>query len=250
MDLLEFCANLNKEGAALLASNNSLPAFEHFRGALQILVQSIPHGNMILNSCPTLSHACRSLLQQPLPYHWLLLSMDNPSIMMPANTITVRPDEGDNDQQKNNHIFGKAFVFQPQQDQERPLELRVRTYIALTFFNLAATIHRRSASQRFDRALKVALELYDVGFDVLIQEESCCIDDWATNISLAILNNMAEVHWSLSDFAKANRVLELQKGLLDIIFSNKRPHNFSDQEMETFILNTHLLRAPSGAAAA
>jgi hypothetical protein len=244
MDRLQFSANLNKEGAALLASNNSLLAFEHFRSALQILVLDIEQGNRILNSCPTLAKSCKPLLVEPRSYHWLL---DTPSLM-PPNTTPVRPDV--DVQQKNDHIYSKAFVFRPDEDRERSLDLRIRTYIALIFFNLAATIHRGSTSGQCGNALKGALELYDVGFDVLIQEESCCGDDWAANISLAILNNMAGVHWTLSDFAKASRVLELQKGLLEIMLTNKRPRSFSDQEMETFFLNTHLLQAPSGAAAA
>ncbi|CAB9514839.1 expressed unknown protein [Seminavis robusta] len=241
MDLLQYCADLNKEGAAMLAADNSFAAFEYFRNALQIVVLGIPNGNEILKSCPALGKASSSLLLEPTTFHWLLWS---------PQTMNQPP----HDPHRSTNTFNKAFVFQPNEDGERELDLRIRTYIALIIFNVAATIHQRSAAlpreQQCDQALTVALELYDVGFDLLIQEESCCVDDWSTNISLAILNNMAEVHWTLSDFNKASRVLELQKSLLEILFSNKRPHNFSDQEMEVFILNTHLLQAPSGAGAA
>ena len=122
----------------------------------------------------------------------------------------------------------------------------------MILFNLATTIHQRTAflQRHVDQALHFALELYDVGFDILIQDETEEVDDMSNSMSLAILNNMAEVHWALSDFAKASRVLELQKDLLDILISSKRPVSFSEQEMELLILNTHVLQAPAGAAAA
>lgn len=235
MDLtLQYAASLNSQGASSLSDGNSLAAFEYFRNALEVIVLGIPYGTRILRGSPELAKASNSLLLEPHMFHCLLLTTDCANIQPP---------------QRCSHVFSKAFEFQPRDDQ-RELALQIRSNIAIIFFNLAATIHQRALVQRHgDQALNVALELYDVGFDLLIQEEICC-DDCSNNISLAILNNMAEVHWALSDFSRASRVLELQKGLLDIIFSNRRPHGFSEQEMEIFILNTELLQAPVGAAAA
>lgn len=195
-----------------------------------------PQANQVLSGCPAAKLA-KSLLLQPRMFHCLLWS-DRSSPSQTRNS-------------SDPHIFRKAFVFHPRDDEREPA-LQIRTCLAMLLFNLATTIHQRGTSMQrhMDQALNIALELYDVAFDILLQEECCCLDDWSNNISLAILNNMAEVHWTLSDYNKVTRVLELQKGLLDIIISSKRPTNFSEQEMETFILNTQLLQAPAGAAAA
>lgn len=238
MDLLHYAAQINKEGASCLAAGNSLAAFGYFMNSLEVLLVGIPQGRYILTSSPGLVSAASAVLTQPISYIHLLEEIP----FCPGPTTTPKTLEP--------HIFCKAFVFQPNDDCGRYLTVRIRTYIAILCFNLATTVHQKGIGRsNCERELKAALELYDVAFDLLIQKE-IREDDWANNINLAALNNMAQIHYELSEFTKAIRVLDLQKDLLRIIFDNKRPHNFSESEMELFILNTHLLRTPSSASAA
>lgn len=268
-DLLQYAAQLNEGGASCLASGNHCAAFEYFRNTLELLLLYNAHGSVILASSPFLHAAALSLLSEPIAYHNILLSE---RVSNADNCSIVNSQQQEQQQQQltshnkvstNRHLFTKAFVFQPKEDLTRDDHVRVRTYIAILFFNMATTIHQTRAYSGDDEddngancsngdelALQVALQLYNVGFDLLIQEESSCMDDWATNINLAALNNMSQCHYALSDFAKASRILDLQKSLLQIIFTNKRPHNFSEQEMELFVLNTHLLKTPTAASAA
>ena len=286
MDFLQFAAQLNQEGAACLAAavtssgsdviNNksavaAAAAFEYFRNALEVMLFGVPDGKELLANNPEFAQGVKPLFVQTQRYRNLLWTNTTNSAACATNDA-VHPPHGRAEQAAETNtrssttttcIFRKAFIFQPGEDRDRLLSVRIRTYLAMILFNLAMTIHQTSTTNHDQNlttdggrgkqetgALMMALELYDAGFDLLLQDEHCCADDWSTNISLAILNNVAQVHWALSDFAKASRVLELQKGLLDIIVSNQRPHTFSDQEMELFVLNTHLLQAPSGAAAA
>lgn len=235
MDYLLYASFLNEEGASAVSANNTAEAFQFFCNALEVLLVGVPHGTEIMGNCPDVAKAASSLLEDSHQYHALLsVDIGEPEQAAPRS-------------------FRKPFVFRPNEDSDRDMALKTRTYISMVFYNLASTFQKTGDStHRYssEQALTIALKLYDVGFDLLIQEERCCVDDCSTNISLAILNNMAEAHWTLCDFDRASRVLELQKGLLDIIVSNKRSHSFSEEELELFIMNTHLLQAPSGAAAA
>ena len=228
--LLVQAAELCKQGA--LSKDTPLVAFEYFRNAMGLLLTKAD-AEIIPPTSPTLFRAINSLLHHPRLYHCMLW---NANVSSPHDSPC---------------IFSRAFVFRPHEDSNCPLALRIRVYIAMLFFNLAQTIHTCRDSLRYpEYALRVALEMYDVGFDLLLEDEACSNDDWATNISLALLNNSAEIHWALSNFAKARRVMDLQKNLLEIIQSNMRATSYSEKEIEIFIMNTHLLQAPSGAAAA
>lgn len=224
-------SELNTQGSR---SGNINHSFECFRNALCMLLTKTPRGTDIMStaSSPAMLRAASSLCFQPQLYHIMLWTK--------TGRENVSPDPC---------IFSTPFIFCPQEDTRCALSLRLR--VAMLFFNLALTIHKNSASLRYSEcALHVALDLYDVGFDLLLEDEACSNDDQATDISLGILANKAEIHWVLSDFAKCARVLELQSSLLDIQQSNRRPSSYTEQEMEIFAMNVHLLQPPTCAAVA
>lgn len=228
--ILVQAASLCEQGA--LHEHTPSVAFDCFRKALGLLLSK---SEIMTSASPTLLRAIGSLMHAPQMYHGMLWT---------SNTSTLH--------RVSPCVYSRAFLLRPREvDYDCPLDLQIRIYIAMLFFNLATTIHTTCDSLSYpEYAMRVALELYDVGFDLLLDDEACSTDDCATNVSLAMLNNSADIHWRLSNYTKAYRVMELQKQLLEIMQTNMRDTGYSEKEIEVFIMNTQLLQAPSGAPAA
>jgi len=207
---------------------------------------SLGYEIIISSSKPLLLRSVNSLVYQSHLYH-IMLSSGKSDGSRQARSCRIDPC-----------IVDKSFEFHPDEDKDISPAQQIRIYMGMLFFNLASTIHLSVDSLRYpEYALRVALELYEVGFDLLLQVDDEGLfsndsnnNDWPADISLAILTNMAEIHWTLSEFAKAARLMELQQSLLEIVESNVRQSCYSEQELEAFAMNIHLMRTPSGAAVA
>ena len=123
---------------------------------------------------------------------------------------------------------------------------------AIIASNLALVHHHRGVSRGLSTLLPRALELYRMSYGLI--QHGAGFD--TSHLALALLNNMAQIHFELLEYPEAQHCLGSLKGLLTntAMLQNLDDGNteaaLAGNELRGYLMNIMCLRPPHMAAAA
>lgn len=138
------------------------------------------------------------------------------------------------------YAFSKALVFEPSS------EIDLSFTNAILLFNMALTFHQRGSYAGETSKLCKAQSLYKLSCDLINEISSC-----SGALLLAAMNNQAQIHFELGNYAQAIDVLgAMGREANEICLAESPSSPFTQEHFDQFYLNIAVTRPPIAAACA
>lgn len=240
MESINKAAQLNKEGACLLAAGRPDEAFEAFNiafdaiGSATIAIKFAEREKALPVSDPI---SCKPKKPQEDYVN---------SVPVRQQPIEIHNGSGD---ECRHFIYNHAFLFNPDDLRGFPSSHLSELYTAATVFNMALSFHQRCEDNNphvMHVAQTTSLNLYYMTMQ-LINECACEFD--CRSLLVAALNNTATIYYDLNDCDKYEETRSVLRCLLTDLMTT-RPNVFEQRFMKGFLFNVTLLKRPFSAGAA
>jgi hypothetical protein len=240
MSSLHEAASLNAEGVRLLGVGNTADALPKLQSALALIKEvAVEHAENPHEFLRTLRHrndqSLRPTIAREEHENWsfgsgILSSLKsdesyiyNRPLLIPSTTPATTLSREDVDE----------FI------------LTASTFL---IFNFALACHQHGMTSRSEECLSRAAALYRLTLKSLASAEGSILNPMLTILEFLALNNLANLHFDLCDYAKSQGCLNL---MYDIIMTTDcLDMHLSGKEMEELMLNMIYMQPPLVAHAA